>query len=182
MEVTEVRIRLMGERSEKLRAFCTITIDHEFVVRDVKIIDGHRGPFIAMPSRKMMDHCPECGSKNHLRSRFCNDCGHRLDQRRADRIRGGKARLYTDMAHPINAACRKKVQTSILKAYEEEVERSHRPGYVARDLDEDFFLEKPGGMPEKKSAAVSSGSLESRGEASHGSDQDSRNLRGAESQ
>jgi len=63
VEITEVRIKLMEEPGERLKAFCSITFDNCFVVRDLKIIDGSNGPFVAMPSRKLTDRCPGCGSK-----------------------------------------------------------------------------------------------------------------------
>ena len=55
MEITEVRIKLMDEPGERLKAFCSITFDDSFVVRDLKIIEGASGLFIAMPSRKRKD-------------------------------------------------------------------------------------------------------------------------------
>ncbi len=51
MNITDVRIK-MGEKEGKLKAIASITIDGEFVVHDIKIIDGEKGRFIAMPSRK----------------------------------------------------------------------------------------------------------------------------------
>ena len=78
MQITELKPRLVEDKTERLRAFCTVTLDHEFVVRDIKIIDGAKGLFVAMPSRKLTDHCAKCGGKNHLRAKFCNDCGARL--------------------------------------------------------------------------------------------------------
>ena len=47
-------------------------------------IDGNKGLFVAMPSRKLHDRCPACAGKNHIRARFCNDCGHRLKEGRGD--------------------------------------------------------------------------------------------------
>ena len=61
MEITEVRIKLMEDSEDRLRAFCSITFDHSFVVRDLKIIEGANGPFVAMPSRKMSARCGRCG-------------------------------------------------------------------------------------------------------------------------
>ena len=58
MEITEVRVKLMDEPGERLQAFCSITFDDAFVVRDLKIIEGATGPFVAMPSRKLTAHCP----------------------------------------------------------------------------------------------------------------------------
>ncbi|MBI2360282.1 MAG: septation regulator SpoVG [Deltaproteobacteria bacterium] len=53
MEVTEVRVYPVDE--EKLRAYVTITFDHCFVVRDLKIIQGTSGLFVSMPSKKRKD-------------------------------------------------------------------------------------------------------------------------------
>ena len=80
MEITEVRIKLMEEPGERLKAFCSITFDNCFVVRDLKIIEGSSGPFVAMPSRKLTAHCPRCGMKNHLRAQYCNQCGARQSE------------------------------------------------------------------------------------------------------
>ena len=52
MEITDVRIRKVNDEG-KMKAIVSITFDDEFVVHDIKIIDGQNGPFIAMPSRKM---------------------------------------------------------------------------------------------------------------------------------
>ena len=53
MEITEVRITLRND--EKLKAFASITLDGQFVVRGLKIIDGANGVFVAMPSRQRKD-------------------------------------------------------------------------------------------------------------------------------
>lgn len=129
MEISEVRIKLVEESRERLRAFCSITLDGDFVIRDLKIIDGVSGPFVAMPSRKLADRCPRCGCKNHLRAKFCNDCGVKLNENRAPKDAMGRAKLHADVAHPINAGCRERIQTAVIKAYEAEVERSKSPDY-----------------------------------------------------
>ena len=54
MQITDVRIRKV-EKEGKLKAVVSITIDEEFVVHDIKIIEGEKGLFIAMPSRKAAD-------------------------------------------------------------------------------------------------------------------------------
>ena len=51
MKITDVRVRKI-ESDSKMRAVASITIDDEFLVHDIKIIDGDKGMFIAMPSRK----------------------------------------------------------------------------------------------------------------------------------
>lgn len=53
MEITEIRITLRSD--EKLKAFASITLDGQFVVRGLKIIDGSNGVFVAMPSRQRKD-------------------------------------------------------------------------------------------------------------------------------
>jgi stage V sporulation protein G len=54
MKVTDVRIRKVTEEG-KMKAIVSVTFDDEFVVHDIKIIEGQNGLFIAMPSRKMAD-------------------------------------------------------------------------------------------------------------------------------
>jgi len=54
MEITDVRIRKINDEG-KMKAIVSVTFDDEFVVHDVKIIDGQNGLFVAMPSRKMGD-------------------------------------------------------------------------------------------------------------------------------
>ena len=138
MEITEVRIKLMEDNSgsnERLQAFCSITFDDMFVIRDLKIIEGAKGFFVAMPSRKLTDRCHNCGTKNHLRSRFCNQCGCRLDENRAIRDADGRAKLHADIAHPINAECRQAIEREVVTAFHGEVERSKEPGYIPPSLD-----------------------------------------------
>ena len=65
-----------------MKAIVSVTFDNEFVVHDIKIIDGQNGLFVAMPSRKMAD---------------------------------GE---FRDIAHPINAETRKKIQDAIFEEYD----------------------------------------------------------------
>lgn len=129
MEITEVRIKLMEEASERLQAFCSITFDNSFVIRDLKIIGGSNGPFVAMPSRKLTAHCPGCGCKNHLRAAHCNQCGGRLSEDRLVKDEDGRAKLYADIAHPINSGCREMIQERVIREYQLELDRSKQPGY-----------------------------------------------------
>ncbi|MCC6494556.1 MAG: SpoVG family protein [Pirellulales bacterium] len=140
MEITEVRIKLMDEPGERLKAFCSITFDNCFVVRDLKIIEGASGPFVAMPSRKLTAHCPRCGMKNHLRAQYCNQCGNGLAPDRLPLDADGRAKLYADIAHPINSGCREMIQDVVVREYEEELERAKLPNYVSRydDFDLDY--------------------------------------------
>jgi stage V sporulation protein G len=137
MEITEVRIKLMEDSDDRLQAFCSITFDNCFVVRDLKIIDGASGPFVAMPSRKLTSHCHQCKSKNHLKAQYCNQCGARQREDRTVRDAEGRAKLYADIAHPINSACREMIQSRVIADYRAELDKSTQPGYVSR-YDDDY--------------------------------------------
>ncbi len=82
MEITEVRVFPVDE--EKLKAYVTITLDNCFVVRDLKVINGNTGLFIAMPAKRRKD-----GS-------------------------------YKDIAHPLNADTRDRMERIILSEYEKQ--------------------------------------------------------------
>ncbi len=86
MRITDVRVRKVTKEG-KMKAVVSITIDEEFVVHDIKVIEGEKGLFIAMPSRKASD---------------------------------GE---YRDIAHPINSDTRERIQSMILKKYEEVMEQ-----------------------------------------------------------
>ena len=88
MTITDVIIRKISAEG-KMKAIVSVTFDNEFVVHDIKVIEGQNGLFIAMPSRKTPD---------------------------------GE---FKDIAHPINTDTREKIQTSILKAYEEAMEEEN---------------------------------------------------------
>ncbi len=81
MNITDVRVRKVTEEG-KMKAIVSVTFNDEFVVHDIKIIDGQNGLFIAMPSRKMAD---------------------------------GE---FRDIAHPINATTRQKIQDAVFAEYE----------------------------------------------------------------
>lgn len=132
MEITEVRIKLMEKSDDRLQAFCSITFDNCFVIRDLKIIEGTSGPFVAMPSRKLTAHCHNCGGKNHLRSQYCNHCGKKLKDDPVPKDSEGRLKLYADIAHPINSSCREMIQERVITEFQGELSRAQEPGYVSR--------------------------------------------------
>lgn len=136
MEISEVRVKLVNNKDDRLKAFCSMTIDNQFVIRDIKIIEGMGGYFVAMPSRKMSDHCEHCGDKNHLRAKYCNNCGKPLSENRAHKDAKGRMKLHADIAHPINAECRQRIQDHIVASFKDELERSKQPGYKPVEMDE----------------------------------------------
>ena len=54
MQITDVRVRKVAKEG-KMKAIVSMTLDNEFVVHDIKVIEGEKGLFIAMPSRKSAD-------------------------------------------------------------------------------------------------------------------------------
>ncbi len=79
MDVTNVRVFLRDE--DRLKAFVTVTFDNCFIVRDLKIIRGHRDLFVAMPSKKRKDG------------------------------------TFGEVAHPLNAEMRMKIEIAVLDEY-----------------------------------------------------------------
>ena len=136
MEISEIKVNLVNNKDNRLKAFCAITIGKEFVIRDIKVIEGGAGYFVAMPSRKMSDHCEKCGGKNHLRAKFCNNCGAKLKENRVIKNGKGKIKLHADIAHPIHADCRKKIQEEVIKAFKQALENASALDYKPVEIDE----------------------------------------------
>lgn len=86
MRITDVRLRRMNIGEGRMKAVASITLDEEFVVHDVRVVEGQNGLFVAMPSKKT----PE-----------------------------GE---FRDIAHPITSEARERIQTAVLKAYQDQRE------------------------------------------------------------
>ena len=119
MEITEVRIALKDSPDKKLKAYATVTFDNAFVVRNIKVIEGTNGLFIAMPSRKVKQPCPKCGFKNEMRSKYCNQCAAPLSlvsmpitgESQASDMQSE----HKDIAHPITQPFREYLQKKVLE-------------------------------------------------------------------
>ena len=121
MNITEIKIMLAADGpwfNEHIRAFASLVINDELCIRDLKVLQGNKGLFVAMPSRKILDRCDGCGTKNHLSARFCNQCGSRLDEHRAPRDEDGRSKLHSDVCHPIARSGRIELEAAVLAAYE----------------------------------------------------------------
>ncbi len=145
MEISDIRVRLVNDENDRLKAVCSITLDGEFVVRDVKVVEGTHGLFVAMPSRKLSAPCPKCRTQNHLRAGYCNECGGKLPPTRIPADADGREKAHRDIAHPITAAFRQLMQGRVLEAY-----RAERPqdddtddADTAVDADVDTAERKP---------------------------------------
>jgi len=165
MKITEVRIFPTESKDGKLKAFATMTFDDWFVVRNVKVIQGNSGLFVAMPSRKAVESCPKCRFKNVVGSKFCNQCGQQLKEPVIlSHAENEKVNSHMDIAHPITQDCREYIQEQILKAYKdndvpvrENVKTEQKavsvPENTARDVtkeeDQDILLQSPELPPEE---------------------------------
>src|SRR3989338_741597 len=120
MKITEVRIFQKESDDKKLRAFATVTFDDCFVIRDIKIIEGSKGFFVAMPSRRVKEPCQRCHHRNVVHSRYCNQCGTALEpsggfaaqhHEKEARARDRQSE-HRDIAHPITAEFRETIQNA----------------------------------------------------------------------
>ena len=125
MEITEVKIFMKEGQDKKLKAYATLTFDNMFVVRNVKVIEGTKGLFVAMPSRKLKEPCPKCNFRNVVRSKYCNNCGsalpiteHKMPMAGAEG--GARESEHKDIAHPITAECRDYIQKKVLESFDKE--------------------------------------------------------------
>ena len=124
MKITEVRIFPKEGADKKLRAFATVTFDDCFVVRDIKIIEGNKGYFVAMPSRRVKEPCPKCGHRNVIRSFYCNQCGTKLPVPPGRNLDTELVQAeHKDVAHPITVECREYIQQVVLEAYQREKDK-----------------------------------------------------------
>ncbi len=124
MEITEVRIFIKNVQDRKLKAYTTVTFDNSFVVRDIKVIEGNKGLFVAMPSRRLKEACPKCNHKNVMHSKYCNNCGSSLPQPQKPQTDSeselNRQSEHKDIAHPITQEFREYLQKKVLEAYEQE--------------------------------------------------------------
>ncbi len=143
MEITDVRVSLResapdsGAREghsveRRLKGYATVTFERCFVVRNMKIIDGKNGLFVAMPSTKPKVACTRCHFKNDLGGRFCVQCGGGISRPPESLPAPGtpealEALAHRDIAHPITVEFRQYLQQRVLEVYETERAREHRP-------------------------------------------------------
>ena len=125
MQITEMRVFLKEGLDKKLKAYTTVTFDDCFVVRNIKVIEGAEGLFIAMPSRKMKLSCSKCGFKNEIGSKFCHHCGKMIDEKDVHEKDLDAKAEHRDIAHPITQQFREYLQTKVLEAYKHEVSKQN---------------------------------------------------------
>lgn len=127
MQVTKVDVRLAAELVEHIRAgrslaerlgiiaYCNITFDQSFIVRDVRVIGDADSIKISMPSRKLSVNFA-CGHKNDFDNEFCGKCG-QARAIAADLMLAGM-RCYFDVCHPIESHLRRHLNDMTIAAIE----------------------------------------------------------------
>jgi len=118
MEITETRISLIHKADSRLRAYASVTFDHSFVIREIRIIEGKNGLFVAMPSRKTQKSCVKCGFKNSVSNKFCGNCAASIAPTKGIKLLASQQ--HKDIAHPINTEFREYLQNKILIEYEKQ--------------------------------------------------------------
>jgi stage V sporulation protein G len=129
MEITEVRVALRDVPEKRLRAYATLTFDGCFVVRNIKIIEGKNGLFVAMPSHKPKVACSGCQFKNDFGGRYCVQCGQAMKRVAvAAELEPPEAQTHRDIAHPVTVEFRQYLQQRVLDAYHAELSKKSHVG------------------------------------------------------
>ncbi len=125
MEITGVSVRLVQPlRRGRVLCIASVTFDNAFVVRNIRLLEGPKGYFLAMPSQSITIKCRRCNRKNPIRSNYCNLCGSRLPEERIPiDPETGKPRSYQDVAHPIKTELREKIQAIVIEEYKKVLEQ-----------------------------------------------------------
>jgi len=108
VEITAVEL-VQAAREAHVRAYGQVTLGDEWVIRSIRVIerpDGSR--FLAMPCEEFTERCHACPCVNRISSNYCNACGALLNAQ--------PQRKFRDLAFPVNARVRQRVQTRILEA------------------------------------------------------------------
>lgn len=112
MKITEISIKPTQNPQDGVLAYCKLIFDDSFAVKDIKIMDVRGRVFVAMPAKKITQHCSECGYKNALMDNFCATCGAKKTVLR------DVERCFQDLAHPINPEFRAYLEETIMTEYD----------------------------------------------------------------
>jgi len=126
MQITSIKIFLRNSFNNKLKAFASVVFSDVFVVKNIKIIEGEQGLFVAMPSIENKGPCPKCNHKNIVHSKYCSDCGSELP------FTSGKDDKR-DLVYPVRQFFRKYLEVKILEAYKLETNKNAKDRAVPKD-------------------------------------------------
>ena len=121
MNITEVQIKLNTGDDKRLLGYCSIVFDGCFVVRDLKIIQGDSGIFIAMPSKVARKHCPDCGQKNPINAKYCSECGEAFVHEHPPE------RRFEDIAFPTSRQARQQMTQKVVARFWQEFRLAQPP-------------------------------------------------------
>lgn len=124
MQITDVKVRPVSGQSNRVKAYCSITFDNAFVVKDIRIVQGTNGFIVAMPVKKMTFNCFRCGVRNPVNASFCMNCGSKVRAPAPKQVGDdGRPITQTDVAHPINLETRKMIEKAVLEEYNKQIEK-----------------------------------------------------------
>ncbi len=110
--VTNVEIELSYDpRHPTCLAQLSITFDGCFVIHGLRLIQAHSGLYVAMPDECLKEHCRTCGRLQQCDHDFCSVCGQENPMPKRS------SKLYKDIAHPLNRACRTMIHDAVVEAY-----------------------------------------------------------------
>lgn len=124
MNVTAVNVHL--ENHTTLRAYCEVELDGEFVLKQVKVVEKNGRFIVGMPSKQRSTPCTKCHTPCSILYEFCPACSlsQGPQEPRIEQIRkhsniapGDIVSFYSDMFHPINSDCRRKIEDAVMAAY-----------------------------------------------------------------
>lgn len=131
LTLTTVKFKIADEpkapQRGKILAYCTITLNGQFIVYDFKILRDDLGNlYVGMPSRRLYDKCERCNFKNVRFMRFCNGCGCQLPPYPEIAEDGRRPKVFEDSAHPIDSEFRAYLSNTILDSYESFIRETRR--------------------------------------------------------
>lgn len=164
MNITDIRLDMIDNPSGKLRAFCSLTFNDEFVVKNFKIIEGNHGLFVAMPSRKLTKPCYKCDNRVFRRANYCDRCGKEFDDRSGNR-HSDSGETHSDIAFPIEDDFREKLEDQLIESYHRrrkggsgvDVEHSKDENYDLLDFDYEGHMEEESDPEDPSGTAGGSG-------------------------
>jgi stage V sporulation protein G len=118
MNITDVSVKIIPNGGS-LRASADVTIDNDFVIHQIRIIQLNERLIVAMPNRASQVRCP-CGCRCPQDSKYCCCCGQSFSAPPAKRE-------HSDIAHPITSSARERMNEMILKAYDEALKNAQAP-------------------------------------------------------
>lgn len=130
VDIVEVSMKIMPEEPPPfVAAYVSLQLSClDLVISEIKIIkarnkEGFVKYLVQLPDRPVTDHCPRCGSKNHLTARHCQVCGVRLENDRAPRDVDGRSKRFAPVVFPCTERGRARIDRVVLETYLLVVER-----------------------------------------------------------